>query len=377
MSEAGARPGAVPDAADVRPGEQLDWDALVPYLRARIEGLDGDFSVLQFPNGSANLTYLLQFGTRPLVLRRPPFGRIAPGAHDMRREYKVLSRLWERFPPAPRALHLGTDPAVIGSDFIVMEYRSGEVAWGRIPASMSGQAEVGRRMGEAVVEALAELHRLDPAGCGLSDLGRPEGFARRQVEGWSKRWELAMPETSDDPDGSSRRLMASTAADLAAAVPEPPRASILHNDYKLDNCQFRPGEPDEVNAVFDWDMATLGDPLIDLGTLLNYWPDPSDTPDDRPITPDGLDSLGLPTRSEVIALYAARTGFDVSRVAWYEAFACFKTAVVLQQLYARWRRGETKDERMAERGRWVGPMARRSARILSELRDTGSQAVPG
>jgi aminoglycoside phosphotransferase (APT) family kinase protein len=154
---------------------------------------------------------------------------------------------------------------------------------------------------------------------------------------------------------------------LAAAVPEPQRASVLHNDYKLDNCQFRPGEPDRVNAVFDWDMATLGDPLIDVGTLLNYWPDASDTPDDRPITPPGLETVGLPSRQEVVEIYASGTGLDLAGVAWYEAFACFKTAVVLQQLYARWERGESTDPRMAERGQWVMPMAQRSERIIGDL----------
>jgi aminoglycoside phosphotransferase (APT) family kinase protein len=350
--------GGTAEIAEVRPGEQLDWDRLVPYLRAAVPELDGEFSVMQFPNGSANLTYLLKFGDRPVVLRRPPFGQIAPGAHDMKREYKVLSKLWEFFPPAPRALHLGTDHQVIGSDFIVMEYRSGEVLWGRLSPSMADLPDAAVRVGRAVVSTLGELHLLDPTACGLGDLGRPEGFVARQVEGWRQRWEYV---ASEDDDG----LMADIASRLAGRLPAPQRVSILHNDYKIDNCQFRPGQPDRVNAVFDWDMATLGDPLIDLGTLLNYWPDPSDTDEDRPITPEGLGSMGLPSRREVVDRYASVTGLDLEAVAWYEGFACFKTAVVLQQLYARWLRKETTDTRMAERGAWVRPMARRADRILS------------
>lgn len=350
-------PAAVTELAEVRAGEELPWDRLVAYLGSELPELRGDFSVQQFPNGSANLTYLLRFGAQQVVLRRPPFGRIAPGAHDMRREYRVLSRLWRPFPPAPRAMHLCTDPEVIGSDFVIMEYRRGEVLWGRLSPSMAGLPDAARRVGRAVVAALAQLHLLDPADCELADLGRPDGFVARQVEGWHKRWDLVAP-----PEGHG--LMTEVAEALAAGLPSAPRVSILHNDFKLDNCQFTPGDPDRVNAVFDWDMATLGDPLIDLGTLLNYWPDPSDTPDDRPITPDGLDRMGLPSRSEVVDQYARATGLDLSAIRWYEAFACFKTAVVVQQLFARWQRGESSDPRMADRGAWVGPMSRRAARIL-------------
>lgn len=346
-----------PDVSEVRPGEALDWDALVACLRDNIPDLGGDFTVKQFPNGSANLTYLLQFGPRRLVLRRPPFGQIAPGAHDMRREYHVLSRLADGFPPAPRALYLGTDHGVIGGDFVVMEYRSGEVAWGAVPPSMNHLPDAGTRMGRAVVRALAQLHLVDPHGCGLDDLGRPDGFVRRQVDGWAHRWQLVAPERGGE-------VMSNVVETLARSLPEPQRVSILHNDYKLDNCQFRSGEPDEVHAVFDWDMATLGDPLIDVGTLLNYWPDPSDTPSDRPMTPPGLETVGLPTRAEVADIYVAQTGLDLANISWYEAFACFKTAVVMQQLYARWERGETTDDRMSERRQWVMPMAHRSARIL-------------
>ncbi len=358
MTDASVPTGDVQEVSTVRPGEALDWDRLVPYLRHQVRELEGDFSVQQFLNGSANLTYLLHFGSQEVVLRRPPFGQIAPGAHDMRREYRVLSRLWKHFPPAPRAFHLCTDPEVVGSDFIIMEYRRGEVLWGQLSSSMAPLPAAATRVGRAVIGALADLHLLDPETCGLGDLGRPDGFVARQVDGWRHRWELVAPEQGEE-------LMTEVAIELRQRLPGSQRVSILHNDYKIDNCQFVPGRPDEVNAVFDWDMATLGDPLIDVGTLLNYWPDPADTPDDRPITPQGLHHMGLPTRSEVVDYYAGRTGLDVADVRWYEAFACFKTAVVVQQLYTRWVRGETTDARMAERGAWVGPMSRRAARILN------------
>jgi aminoglycoside phosphotransferase (APT) family kinase protein len=348
---------APPEVAEVRPGEELDWDALADYLRANIADLEGEFRVLQFPNGSANLTYLVAFGGRQLVVRRPPFGVLAPGAHDMSREFRTLSRLWRAFDRAPRAYLFCDDHQVIGSDFLVIEYRSGTVVWGSVPPSMQHHRDVGRRIGLAVVDALADLHLVDPASVDLAELGRPEGFVARQVAGWTKRWELAAQPDSDP-------TMPETGRRLAAAVPEAPRAAILHNDYKLDNCQFDPRDPDRVKSIFDWDMATLGDPFVDLGILLNYWPDPSDTDDDRPLYNAGMEALALPTRAEVVERYAAGTGFDVGEVYWYEAFAAWKTAVVLQQLYTRYLRGESTDPRMADRGPMIAPQARRAMLIL-------------
>ena len=345
------------EVAPVRPGEALDWDALETYLRANIDGLDGEVEVLQFPNGSANLTYLLRFGDRRLVVRRPPFGVIAPGAHDMRREHRTLSRLWREYDRAPRAFLFCDDHAVIGSDFLVIDYRSGEVIWGPVPPSMSQHDDVGRRVGLAVVDALADLHLVDPAAVDLADLGRPDGFLQRQLSGWTKRWELAALPDSDP-------AMQVVADRLSETVPRSRYVAILHNDYKLDNCQFDPADPDRVKSVFDWDMATLGDPFVDLGITLNYWPDPSDVEGSMPIINPGMESLGMPTRAEVVERYAAATGFDVGSVWWYEAFAAWKTAVVLQQLYTRYVRGESTDARMAERGPMVAGQVRRALGIL-------------
>jgi aminoglycoside phosphotransferase (APT) family kinase protein len=224
---------------------------------------------------------------------------------------------------------------------------------------MRSHLDVARRVGFAVADALGELHLVDPEACGLGDLGRPDGFLARQVAGWQKRWDLACP-----PDAEP--LMVVVGERLRQALPRSGAASILHNDFKLDNCQFDPADPDHVHSIFDWDMATLGDPLVDLGTLLNYWPDPSDTEELRPIYNPGMDSMGLPSRAELAARYAARTGFDVADVGWYEAFACWKTAVILQQLHTRYLRGETTDERMATRGQDVSMQARRAMAILDQ-----------
>ena len=344
------------ETAEVRAGEDLDWQALADHLRAHLEGLDGEMSVRQFPNGSANLTYLVSFGSRQLVVRRPPFGVIAPGAHDMRREYRTLSRLHARYDRAPQALLFCDDASVVGASFLVVEYRQGVVVWNEVPAALAGPPDVGRRIGFAVVEALADLHRVDPSDVGLSDLGRPDGFVARQLRGWRTRWDEVAPA---DGDGAAEGL----SDRLVATMPDSGPAAILHNDFKIDNCQFRPGEPDRVHSVFDWDMATLGDPLVDLGTLLNYWPDPSDGPDRATAVP-GLERLGLPSRAEVVEAYAARSALSLDRIGWYEAYGCWKTAVILQQLYTRYVRGETTDARMGTRGEQVPGLVQRGHELL-------------
>jgi aminoglycoside phosphotransferase (APT) family kinase protein len=355
VSNAPAGPADHHELAPVRPGEDLDWATLEDYLKARLPDLDGPMTVLQFPNGSANLTYQLVIGGTRLVLRRPPFGKLAAGAHDMRREHRVLSRLYRSYPRAPRAVLYCEDESVIGSRFFVSEYRSGVVVWDRIPDTMSGQADAGRRIGVAVVDALADLHLVDPESCDLGDLGWPDGYLERQLRGWQGRWDAVAREAGTPVER--------VGAALAAQLPVQTRSSIVHNDFKTDNCQFAPDDPDVVVSVFDWDMATLGDPLVDLGTLLNYWPSDDGSP---VLAIPGLERLGLPRKDEIVARYAERSGTAVDRagVNWYEAFGCWKTAVIMQQLYDRYLRHETTDPRMAERGAQVQTLGRRALGLL-------------
>jgi aminoglycoside phosphotransferase (APT) family kinase protein len=348
---------APPELAPVRAGEELDWPRLEAYLRAQLPELDGGFSVQQFPNGAANLTYQVRFGDTRLVVRRPPFGLLAPRSHDMQREHRVLSALHTVYDRAPRSPLFCDDHSVIGADFLVVEYRPGVVVWGAVPPEMAHHDDLGRRVGLAVVDALADLHLVDPTDPAIASLGRPEGFVERQLVGWTKRWALVAPAESGD-------LMNAVSERLAATMPASTRTSVLHLDPKLDNCQFDPADPDRVRSVFDWDMATVGDPLVDLGMLLGYWPDPSDTDDEHALIVPGQESLGLPTRAEVVARYADRCDADLEALPWYEAFACWSTAVVLEQLHHRYLRGETKDERMATRGDLVPALARRAAAIL-------------
>jgi len=333
---------ALPEIADVRAGENLEWPRIEEYCRERLPpAVDtaGPFEVLQFPNGSANLTYLMRFGTTELVLRRPPFGTLAPGAHDMKREYRVLSRLWRVFDAAPRAYLFCDDPAIGGADFFVMERRCGEVIRGVIPVSMRDHEHVGHRVGMALIERIAEFHGLDPAAADLTRLGRPDGFVARQLRGWKQRWDLV----ADDRYNAG---MTELHTRLEAALPEPQRVSLVHNDLKLDNCMFDPADPDRVTSFFDWDMTTLGDPLVDVGTLLNYWPDPKDSVAEKRFNHLGMERMGLPARAEIVERYGQRSGLDLSAIGWYEAFALWKTATVIQQLHHRWKMGDSSDPRM-------------------------------
>jgi len=351
-----------PEVQAVRAGEELNWDAIQNFFRselATVLDVSGEFEVLQFPNGSANLTYMLSFGATELVFRRPPFGVLAPGAHDMKREFRVLSRLWQSFDRAPRAYVFCDDPEIAGADFFVMERRRGEVIRGVIPESMRHFTNVGRRMGFALVDAIAEFHLVDTYQAGLSELGKPEGFVDRQLAGWKKRWDLVA-----DPQHDTQ--MQALHAQLLQHQPKSQRVSLVHNDLKLDNCMFDPADPDRVIAFFDWDMTTLGDPLIDLGTLLNYWPDPTDA-EDQQRGHDGMQRMGLPTRQEVIQRYGEKTGLDVSSASWFEAFGLWKTATVMQQLYHRWKVGDSTDERMANKNERIPVMLTSTEEALASI----------
>jgi len=326
------------DTAPIRPEERFDEARIASYLRTAIPELVGDAPLEfdQFPGGAANLTYRVTGGSQELVLRRAPLGKVAKGAHDMEREFRVLSQLWRRFPEAPRAYHYCSDPDVMGKPFFVMERRHGHVIRNQWPAAYASDVGLRRTTAGNLVDGLARLHGVGPAEVGLGDLGRPEGFVDRQVSGWARRWEEAA--TREVP------AMEAAADALRSTVPEPQATVILHNDYKLDNTML--GDSGELVAVFDWDMATRGDPLVDLGTLLAYWADPSDPTflifGDMAVSP----AADFP-KSQVVGRYAQTTGFDVGRIDYYEGLALYRIAVIIEQIYARFLAGQTSDERFA------------------------------
>ncbi len=253
----------VPEVAPIRAGEEIDVRALGEYLRGKVDGAERDLRVEQFPGGHSNLTYLVYAGDREYVLRRPPLGPVAPKAHDMAREFHVLGAVHPVFPPAPRVHLLCEDPAVIGAIFFLMERRQGVVLRRDTPAEFAGDPAFPRKASEGFIDCLAQLHSIDAGQRPLAALGKPEGFLERQVRGWTERWQRAKTEELPGMDGLIEWL--------STRLPASVRPTLVHNDFKLDNIMLDSQNPGRVEAVLDWEMATVGDPLVDLGCTLCYW----------------------------------------------------------------------------------------------------------
>jgi aminoglycoside phosphotransferase (APT) family kinase protein len=340
----------------VRPGEELPVGPLAAYLRPHLPDTVGEPAVEQFPHGHSNLTYLLRWGGREWVLRRPPFGNQVKTAHDMGREFRVLSRLCDVYPPAPRPYHYCEDDGVLGAPFYVMERRRGVILRRELPAGLTLGPDTTRRLCVALIDNLALLHSLDYQAAGLGDLGKPEGYVARQVTGWTNRYRAA--QTSDV------REMDRAADWLAGNLPPETGAAVIHNDYKFDNLALDPGDLTRIAAVFDWEMTTVGDPLMDLGTTLGYWVEATD-PEPFQIAAVGPTNLpGSLTRQELVARYAGTTGRDVANVLFYYCYGLFKVAVIIQQIYARYVRGHTRDERFARLDERVAALGRQAVRAL-------------
>lgn len=330
-----------PETIAIRQGEDFDRGRLAAYLGGKLPQAEAPLEVVQFSGGHANLTYLLRYGTTEYVLRRPPLGPVAPKSHDMGREFRVLSVLHKGYPYAPRAFVFCDDPSIIGAAFFVMERRRGLVIRRTIPEEFGGgrDAAVNRRIGEVMIDVLADLHDVDPHAIGLGDLGKPEGFLKRQVDGWAERYRRAQ----------TREIVVEgeVISWLRENLPASPAPTLLHNDWRLDNMMYAANDPGRCEAVFDWDMCTIGDPLADLGTLLSAWIEASEAP-------PGTGQVGMPsnvpgflTRQEAVDRYCRRRNLDPAAVPYYYVFGLYKIGVVLQQIYYRYHLGQTQDERFA------------------------------
>ena len=325
--------------APIRPGEGLDLPKLEPYLRRHFPGDAGELLVRQFPSGHSNLTYSLSLGAGELVLRRPPFGSKVKSAHDMSREFRVLSKLHSVYRPAPEVLLYCDDDSIIGAPFYVMNPIHGIILRRHLAPGLDLSVEKARRLSESFVDNLIRLHRVDFAAVGLSDLGKPEGYLERQVRGWTERYFGS--KTQDYPE------VEKISAWMQQHMPAQAGVSLIHNDYKYDNVVLDSNDITAIVGVLDWEMCTIGDPLTDLGTMLAYWVDATD-PDELQESRWGPTNVhGSMTRAEIVHEYARKTGADPSQIAFYVAFARFKLAVIVQQIYYRYHQGQTKDERFA------------------------------
>ena len=343
------------DVAAVRAGEELDVASLSEYLRDKIEGVTSGFGVQQFPSGHSNLTYLLITNKDEYVLRRGPLGPVAPKAHDMAREYHVLQAIHPYFPEAPNVIHLCEDMGVIGAVFYIMERRRGTILRDRIPEQIGRVPDHARLISEAFIDCMVRMHSVDVHSSGLIALGKPAGFLERQVSGWTERWQRAKTELVPE--------METIAQWLTQELPRSGPATLVHNDYKLDNVMLSP-DMFRIEAVLDWEMATVGDPLVDVGLTLSYW--------SWAAAPQ-LETYGVPaltvrpgwyTREQFLSRYAERTGRDLTHILFYEVLGIFKLAVILQQIYFRFHRGQTSDARFGNFNRQVKGLARLAAALV-------------
>jgi len=325
-------------AGTVRAGEELDLARLRPFLLEHF-GHSGTVSVEQFPSGHSNLTYLVRMGNREVVLRRPPFGSKVRSAHDMAREYRVLSKLHSAYPVAPKAVLYCGDLSILNAPFYLMEPIRGMIVRREPPPGVPFPQETARRLSEAFLDSLARLHRLDYAAIGLADLGKPQGYLERQVKGWIERYHNS--KTHDLPE------VERISAWLPERMPASHDTALIHNDYKYDNVVLDPGDATRIVGVLDWEMCTLGDPLTDLGTTLAYWTDPKDPEELQEIRSAPTMLPGTLTRAQLVERYAAATGRDLGDMSFYLTFARFKVAVIIQQIYYRYAQGLTQDERFA------------------------------
>lgn len=322
--------------SSIRTGEELNQEKLAAYLNEN--GIAKDISIQQFPSGYSNLTYLIKAEKEEYILRRPPFGANIKSAHDMEREYNVLSLLRKAgFTKSPEPVLLCSDENVIGAKFYLMKRVNGVILRNRVPKGMTIEPATFNQLSKAAVDQLVQLHQLDIKSSGLDQLGKPEGYVQRQVEGWTKRY---FNSQTDDITAMNE------AADwMQKNIPASAKASLIHNDYKYDNLVLNPDDLTEIKAILDWEMATIGDPLMDLGTTLAYWAEANDSDALKPFNLAWMP--GNMTRHEMAQYYAEKSQTNIDNIIFYYVFGSFKVGVICQQIYYRYKQGHTQDPRFA------------------------------
>ncbi len=331
---------ATDKAVTVRTGEEIDPIAVKEFLQDNIEDLAGDICITQFPSGYSNLTYLVEMGGREMVLRRPPIGAKVKAGHDMGREYKVLKALYPVFPYCPEPLAFTEDTSIIGTPFFIMAKLSGIILRKDLPKGLSFSPKQARNLCRNLTNLQADIHNIDVKSSGLEFIGKPAGYVKRQVEGWSMRYRKA--KTDDAPDCET--IMTWLKEKMP---PDTDHPTIVHNDYKFDNVVLDPDRPEKIIGVLDWEMTTYGDPLLDLGNSLAYWVEENDPDFMQMIRSMPTNMPGALTRQEILNHYENRTGRSTTPFDFYYGFGLFRLAVIAQQIYYRYFHKITDNKRFA------------------------------
>ncbi len=341
----------------MRPGEELAAEKVDAWLKGRIAGLHGTPRITQYSGGASNWTYRLEYDSHDLVLRRPPAGTKAKSAHDMHREFDIQRALRPAYPYVPEMLAFCDDHAVTGSDFYVMRRMPGLILRARPPEDVCIDAATARALCLNAIDRLIDLHRVDVRAVGLEKLGKGAGYVRRQIEGWSERYEKAR--TWNVP--SFRRVITW----LRANMPDDVGTCVIHNDFRLDNLVLDADDITRVTGVLDWELATLGDPLMDLGSSMAYWVEQSDGRVARALRRQPTDLPGMLTRREVVGYYCERMGFSPANWTFYEVYGSFRLAGIAQQIYYRYHHRQTRNPAFRNFWIWVHWLERRSLRLMA------------
>ena len=346
------------EATSIRKGEELNLLQLQAYLKAKLPESSGKFSIEQFPGGASNLTYLIRLGKQQLVLRRPPFGSKVKSAHDMGREYKVLRALSKFYNKAPKSLLYTEDERIIGAPFYIMERVEGIILRGDGGFAKNLSEKTIYKIAESLIDTMVELHSLDYEEVGLGDLGRPKGYTERQIVGWTKRYFNAKTDEHEEVEKVAQWLNEN--------IPAASGASIIHNDYKHDNVVLDANDLTNIIAILDWEMCTVGDPLMDFGTSLAYWSNHTDPPLLKLSFPNPSMLKGNPSRSELLAMYEQKSRRKIDQPIFYYVYGLFKLAVIVQQIYYRYHQGFTRDKRFAKMNIIAGNLGKVALRAIEK-----------
>ena len=344
---------------DVRSGEELDVELIDRLLKADIAGLKGRPTISQFPSGHSNLTYMVSYENRDLVLRRPPQGTKPKSGHSMVREYSVMKALKPLYPSVPEVLLYQDHDSELGAEFYVMERVEGDLVHKTIPGNWGFTTDDGRKLCTAFWDKLIELHDVDYKAAGLESFGKPDGYVKRQIDGWNSRFERAKTPDIDDFSDVSAWLEQNCPAESG-------QVSVLHGDFRLDNVILDKNNHFNILAVLDWEISALGDPLMDLGNTLAYWTEAGDAKEFQAMSMQPSMADGMMTRQQVVEYYCEKRNVKVPNVNFYIAYGTFRLAVILQQIYYRFYHGQTKNAAFSRFAPQVNMLGNHTREIINQ-----------